>query len=87
MTQDVENTENVELTEDQVKTMIIAYGINHCINSYDKDIRNIVTMFVNLDIKEFVDLWDHINDAVKLKIITAHNTEFKEWLNSLSDKQ
>jgi flagellar basal body P-ring protein FlgI len=82
MTQIVNENETTELTEDQVRNMITAHGINYCINSYDKDIKNLVANFVSLDLKEFSPLWDYINDSVKLKIIAAHSVEFKEWLNN-----
>ena len=61
---------------------LAAYGVNSIIGAYDQRQKILVDSFLSLPLKFLMDSWDHLNDNVKLRIITSHKEEFKKWISN-----
>jgi hypothetical protein len=73
--------EEEPLTKDEILNYLIAIGVNACNRSYDAAQKEMRKGFLTMPLKEIAPTWDHLEDQVKIAVITEHVEEFKAWVN------
>lgn len=71
-----------QLSEDEVFAMIIAAGVNASVASYNDKMVKIADAFCRQPINHVINVWDHLDDRVKVKIINYNIKDIKEWILS-----
>ena len=73
--------EEPSLTKAEVLNMLIAIGVNTCNRSYDNAHKDLKASFLEMPLKDIAKSWDHLEDAVKISIVSSHAEDFKAWIN------
>ena len=68
------------MSKEQVINMLVAIGVNSCNRSYDNTHKELRQSFIEMPLSEIADVWDHLEDAVKVSVINQHSDEFKAWV-------
>ena len=80
---DSQNCEEQTLLEkEQVTTRLVSIGVNQVYRSYDGEQKEIYNSFINSELSFIAPCWNHLNDQVKVDVITAHNEEFLKFISS-----
>jgi len=82
----VASQQEEEISEDHIIYSLAAFGINSCFNSYDPRTRTLADNFCKLDLSIIANMWDTLDDRVKIKILNINSQIFKSWINSYSRK-
>lgn len=75
------------LSEQEVIYRLAALGVNACNNSYDVKMKCISDRFCKLNLKTVVNMWDLLDDRVKIRILNSNVEKFKAWVNSSSEQE
>ena len=74
--------EEEAMRKEDVLNFLIAIGVNTCNRSYDTAHKEMKDNFLAMSLKEIAPTWEHLDDNVKISIITIHADEFKVWVNN-----
>jgi|TARA_R110001583_G_scaffold16234_34_gene66438 hypothetical protein len=74
------------MSEEELVSRLIAMGVNAASSSYDNADKEIYTGFLALPLKSKASLWLHLNDRVRLALLTSHHDEFMTWIDGVSDE-
>jgi hypothetical protein len=69
------------VSKEEVLNFLVAIGVNTCNRSYENHHKEMKNKFLEMDLKEIAPCWDHLDDSVKICVITQHSDEFKSWVN------
>lgn len=75
-----------EVSEESVIYSLAAFGANACFTSYDSKMKLMSDNFCKLDLSVICNMWDLLDDRVKIKIVNINSEKFKAWVNSSSQK-
>jgi hypothetical protein len=76
--------ETSTLSEQDIVFRLAAIGANNTNKSYDGRYKPLSDRFISLDLSLMANMWDFLEDHVKLRIINKHHDKFKTWINSHS---
>jgi len=74
--------EEESMTKEEVLNCLIAIGVNSCNRSYEASHKDLKESFLNMALKDIALTWNHLDDTIKIQVITAHSNEFREWIES-----
>ena len=69
------------MTKEEVLNMLVAIGVNSCNRSYEASHKELRESFLNMSLKDIAPTWDHLDDPIKVSVVSAHADEFKAWIN------
>ena len=69
------------MTKEEVLNMLVAIGVNSCSRSYEASHKELRVSFLNMSLKDIAPTWDHLDDGIKVAVVSAHSDEFKAWIN------
>jgi len=72
------------LSEQDVVFRLAAIGVNSSNRSYDNRYKPLSDKFVSLDLSLINNMWDFLDDHLKLRVINKNHDKFKTWINSHS---
>lgn len=75
------------LSEQEVIYLLAALGANYCNSAYDPKMKIISDKFCKLDLKIVVNMWDLLDDRVKIRIVNSNIEKLKAWVNSSSGQE
>ena len=73
------------LSDEDVVLRLAALGANTCNQSYDQKQKNLSDRFVKLNLKMLANMWDYLDDRVKIRVVNSNSDKFKEWISSFSE--
>lgn len=73
------------LADGDIILRLAALGVNTCNGSYDTRYKNLSDRFVKLNLKTIAEMWDLLDDKVKIRILNSNSDKFKEWVKSISE--
>lgn len=71
---------------DKLIYRLAAIGANSSIAYYSEAHLKLGEAFYKLDLLTIVNMWDYLDDRVKVRIINIHSAKFKEWIESNSKR-
>ena len=77
-------SETSTLSEQAIVFLLASIGANHINKSYDNRYKPLSDRFVALDLIIMSNMWESLEDHVKLRIINKNHDKFKSWINSHS---
>lgn len=60
---------------------LIGIGVNVTSGAYLEDERNLVEEFYNAPLKTIAPVWEHLQDNVRVKVVSAHFNELSSWIS------
>jgi len=73
------------MSEEEVVNYLTAVGVNSAHRQYDDQAKKMYQAYIDLPLSTLVNAWEHLNDQVKIAIVTTHLEEFKRWIRESSD--
>lgn len=70
------------LSEQEVIYRLAAFGINSCNQSYDQRQKAISDRFTRIDLGVIANMWDNLDERVKIRILNSNAEKFKAWISS-----
>ena len=67
---------------DSILYKLAAIGINSAYNSYRSDKEQIMTEFGNLPKLVIAEMWEDLEDRIKVSYVNENADTFREWLRS-----
>jgi hypothetical protein len=79
-------TEDEKYELDKLIYRLAAIGANSSLSSYNDAHLKLNEAFYKLDLVTIVNMWDYLDDRVKVRVINVHSAKFKEWIESTSKR-
>ena len=78
-----EQEEVVSMSDDEIKYMLMAVALNTCQSTYDKTHLQVKEFFFKLSAQDMLSTWTWLNDANKVKVVTANKAIFDTAVKEL----
>jgi hypothetical protein len=83
-----EQTSEIEqLSEQEVIYRLAALGANSCNSSYDTKQKFISDRFSKLSLGIIVNMWDFLDERVKIRVLNSNSEKFKAWVIASSEQE
>ena len=70
------------LSPEDIRSSLIAIGVNNAISSYNSEDKELAQRFFNLPLRYIGPTWPNLSDQSKIRVVDVHSESFNNWIKN-----